>query len=132
MTQIITNSHDYFDVIQERDNIFREVFRQNNLDVHSMQKLYDFCSHDTAFTDLADYFYTWGNCMDKDNSFHQIIQDFIGHVKQSDLFNEDDLEYIQNRVKLTFGKPLDKIKSHREKVLEEVLHFMDTAKETMH
>jgi hypothetical protein len=58
MTQIITNSHDYFDVIQERDNIFREVFRQNNLDVHSMQKLYDFCSHDTAFTDLADYFYT--------------------------------------------------------------------------
>jgi hypothetical protein len=70
--------------------------------------------------------------MKKDNSFYQIINDFIGHVKESDLFDEADLEYIKSRVKITFGRPLDKIKSHREKVLEEVLHFMDIAKETMH
>jgi hypothetical protein len=70
--------------------------------------------------------------MKKDNSFYQIISVFIGHVKESDLFDEADLEYIQSRVKIIFGKPLDKIKSHREKVLEEVLRFMDTTQETMH
>jgi hypothetical protein len=70
--------------------------------------------------------------MKKENSFNEIIRDFIEHVKESHLFDEDDLKYIQSRVKITFGKPLDKIKSHREKVLEEVLHFMDINKETMH
>jgi hypothetical protein len=58
MGQVHKLSHDYFDVNLERSDIWAKLFCEKDQNIGRIELLYDFCAHDEAFTDIADFIHS--------------------------------------------------------------------------
>jgi hypothetical protein len=124
----------FFDQSIERDHIFQVLFHDMNLDldVHKQQDLFDFCSGDVAYIDLADTIFLSWKLNLSDASIYDISKVFISHLEESNLFTSKELDSIKKMLSIFINDSTLKIQSYREELLNSVLYLMDIDNETMH
>jgi hypothetical protein len=91
MGQVYQLSHDYFAVNRERSDIWAQLFCDKNKTTDWLQIFYSFSAQDEAFTDIADFIYSRGRCVRGDNNLQKSIFIFVNHMKESELFSEEDI-----------------------------------------
>lgn len=125
MGQVHQLSHDYFAVNRERSDIWAELFCDKNKTTDWLLSFYSFSSQDEAFADIADFIYSRWKCVRWDNNLSKSILIFTDHMKESDLFSEEDILDVKQVLNKLWMSGYKYIETDQEIILKKVISILE-------